>query len=195
MNDTVEKKPRAAWSVYAPALMFFALVGVFAVMLTQEGRDTSALPSALIGQDAPQIVLPPLEGLNDASGAALSGLDPAVFAGNITLVNVWASWCAPCREEHPYLTELSNDPRVQLVGLNYKDKTQNALRFLGNFGNPYDAVGVDNNGRAAIDWGVYGVPETFLVGPDGKIKFKFTGPLNPELIAKQLMPEIDKLAL
>lgn len=194
MSDTPLKKPRAAWTVYIPALVFFALVGVFAVMLTQEGRDTTALPSALIGRDAPQTPLAPIEGLSDAQGNPLAGLDPAVFDGNITLMNVWASWCAPCREEHPYLSELSQDPRVQLVGLNYKDKTENALRFLGNFGNPYDAVGVDNNGRAAIEWGVYGVPETFLVGPDGKIRFKFAGPLNPDIIEKQLMPEIEKLA-
>ncbi|MEM5502127.1 DsbE family thiol:disulfide interchange protein [Ahrensia kielensis] len=194
MSSRVEKKPRAAWFVYVPALAFFVLVGVFALMLTQEGRDASALPSALLGRDAPQIVLPPLEGLKDTNGTALAGLDPAAFAGNITLVNVWASWCAPCREEHPYLTKLSQDSRVQLIGLNYKDKTANALKFLGNYGNPYDAVGVDNNGRGAIDWGVYGVPETFLVGPDGKIRFKFAGPLNPEIIEKQLMPEIDKLA-
>lgn len=194
MSETVEKKPRAAWSVYVPAIAFFILAGIFALMLTQEGRDVSALPSALIGRDAPQTILPPLEGLKGASGEQIAGFDPVVFAGNITLVNVWASWCAPCREEHPYLSDLSDDPRVQLMGLNYKDKTENALGFLGSLGNPYDFIGVDNSGRAAIDWGVYGVPETFLVGQDGKIKYKFTGPLTPEAIEKQLMPEIDKLA-
>ena len=103
------------------------------------------------------------------------GSDPAVFKGKVSVVNVWASWCVPCHEEATLLTELSKDKRLQLVGINYKDALDNALRFLGRHGNPFDIVGVDGNGRAAIEWGVYGVPETFIVGRDGKIVYKTRG--------------------
>ena len=99
-------------------------------------------------------------------------------------MNVWASWCAPCREEHPLLLGLSQDRRFDMAGLNYKDQPENARRFLGSFGNPYPAIGVDGAGRAAIDWGVYGVPETFLVGKDGKILFKHVGPLTEQAVAR-----------
>ena len=110
----------------------------------------------------------------------------------MTLVNVWASWCAPCRQEHPLLYELSQDKRFSIAGLNYKDRPENARRFLGELGNPYKAIGVDDAGRAAINWGVYGVPETFLVGKDGKIAYKHVGPLSPESIAGEVMPQIEK---
>lgn len=193
MSDQAQKPKRSILVFIAP-LAFFALIGVFMVMLTQEGRDTSALPSALIGQQAPAIALPPIQGLIGANGVQMPGLDPAMFEGKITLLNVWASWCVPCRQEHPILTELASDPRIQLIGLNYKDKTENSLGFLAALGNPYDAIGVDNAGRAAIEWGVYGVPETFVVGPDGKIEFKLAGPLTPEIVGRDFMPVIDRLA-
>jgi cytochrome c biogenesis protein CcmG/thiol:disulfide interchange protein DsbE len=110
----------------------------------------------------------------------------------VTLVNVWASWCAPCREEHPLLLALSQDKRFSIAGLNYKDKAENARRFLGSLGNPYSAIGVDSAGRTAIDWGVYGVPETFLVGRDGKIAFKHVGPLTEQVVTGSLLPQIEK---
>lgn len=194
MSDEAAKKPRTAWGMFLPAVAFFALVIVFAMMLSREGRDTSALPSALIGRSAPLTPLPPIQGLNDADGVPLPGLEPDQLRGKISLVNVWASWCAPCRQEHPYLMALSEDPRLQIVGLNHKDKSENAVQFLTALGNPYDLVGADNNGRASIEWGVYGVPETFLVGPDATIRYKHTGPLTPEIIERELMPEITKLA-
>jgi cytochrome c biogenesis protein CcmG/thiol:disulfide interchange protein DsbE len=179
-----ERKPRR-WLALLPLLLFIALAGVFAAQLLS-GRDSSVVPSALIGAPAPQISLPPLE------GSPLPGLDPSQFTGKVTLVNVWASWCAPCRQEHPLLMQLARDGRVDIVGLNYKDQPENARRFLGDLGNPYTAIGVDNNGRAAIDWGVYGVPETFLVGRDGKIAWKQVGPFTPEIVTSALLPEIEK---
>lgn len=178
------KKPRRLM-VLLPLAIFLGLAGLFLAQLLS-GRDAAEIPSALIGQPAPETNLPPLE------GASLPGLDSASFKGKVTLVNVFASWCAPCREEHPVLLDLSQDKRFALAGMNYKDKPENAQRFLGELGNPYAAIGRDEAGRKAIDWGVYGVPETFLVGKDGKIAFKHVGPLSPEAVTTRLMPEIEK---
>ena len=177
-------KPRRIF-VLLPLLLFLGLAAVFFTQL-MSGREISAVPTALIGQPAPETKLPPLEGTD------LPGLDSAAFAGKVTLVNVWASWCAPCREEHPLLLALSQDPRFTIAGLNYKDKPENARRFLGELGNPYKAIGVDDAGRTAINWGVYGVPETFLVGKDGKIVYKHVGPLSPDAITGELLPQIEK---
>ncbi|MDV2966204.1 DsbE family thiol:disulfide interchange protein [Nitratireductor aquimarinus] len=187
MSVTGEKSNRSRRLLFLlPLLVFLALAAVFLMQLFS-GRDTSLVPSALIGRDAPQTDLPPLEGMS------LPGLSSEAFAGKITLVNVWGSWCLPCRQEHPLLMELARDGRFVIAGLNYKDKPENARRFLGDLGNPYDAIGVDQNGRAAIDWGVYGVPETFLVGPEGRIRYKHVGPFTPESVQNDLMPEIEKL--
>lgn len=185
--STETQKPAGPRKLFVllPLLVFMALAGVFLMQLLS-GRDLSVIPSALIGHDAPKTVLPPLEGMS------VPGLNSADFAGKVTLVNVWASWCAPCREEHPVLLELSGDQRFAIAGLNYKDKPENARRFLGDLGNPYRAIGVDQNGRTAIDWGVYGVPETFLVGKDGRIAFKHVGPLSSEAVRTTLMPAIEK---
>ncbi len=177
-------KPRRIF-VLLPLLLFLGLAAVFFTQL-MSGRDISAVPSALIGQPAPETKLPPLEGTD------LPGLDSAAFAGKVTLVNVWASWCAPCREEHPLLLALSQDSRFSIAGLNYKDKPENARRFLGELGNPYRVIGVDDAGRTAINWGVYGVPETFLVGKDGKIVYKHVGPLSPDAITGEILPQIEK---
>lgn len=179
------QKRRRLLVALVPLAVFAALAGIFLMQLTS-GRDNSTIPSALIGKAAPQTALPPLE------GSGLPGLDPANFAGKVTLVNIWASWCAPCREEHPMLMELSGDGRFGIVGLNYKDKTENALRFIGNLGNPYAAIGTDEGGRAAIQWGVYGVPETFVVGRDGTIRYKHVGPITPQALESGLMPAIEK---
>src|SRR6201984_2397895 len=137
------------------------------------------MPSALIGHPAPQTALPALAGLV-SDGAQVPGLDPSVFRGKVSVVNVWASWCVPCHDEAPLLTALGQDKRLQLVGINYKDSADNARRFLGRYGNPFGIVGVDGNGRAAIEWGVYGVPETFVVGREGALAFKRVGPITPE---------------
>lgn len=180
-----EKRPVSKLFVFVPLAVFLALAGVFLAQLLS-GRDISTVPSALIGEQAPETNLPPLTGLD------LPGLNSADFKGKVTLVNVWASWCAPCREEHPVLMALAEDKRIEVAGLNYKDRAENARRFLGDLGNPYAAIGVDDAGRTAIDWGVYGVPETFLVGRDGKILFKHVGPLTVDATRRTLLPEIEK---
>jgi len=120
------------------------------------------------------------------------GLDPAAFTGQVSLINVWASWCVPCHEEAPLLMRLAQDKRIRLVGINYKDQPDNARRFLGRYGDPFVANGADENGRAAIEWGVYGVPESFVVGRNGRIAFKLIGPITPDNFAAVLTPEIEK---
>jgi cytochrome c biogenesis protein CcmG/thiol:disulfide interchange protein DsbE len=181
--------PRRLWLMALPLLIFIALIALFWYGL-REG-DPSKIPSALIGRPAPQTAVPALEGLV-AAGNPVPGLDPSGFKGKVSLVNVWASWCVPCHDEAPLLTQLAQDKRLQLVGINYKDAPDNARRFLGRYGNPFGMVGVDGNGRAAIEWGVYGVPETFIVGRDGRILYKLVGPVTPENIDTVLKPEIDK---
>ncbi|MDP2119999.1 MAG: DsbE family thiol:disulfide interchange protein [Hoeflea sp.] len=175
---------------FLPLVLFIALAGVFLYQLGS-GNDASKIPSVLIGAKAPSLDLAPLEGLT-ADGAPVPALNDAAIAGRLSLVNVWASWCVPCRQEHPILLELARDPRIVLVGINYKDKTENAVRFLDELGNPFAAVGIDPNGKAAIDWGVYGVPETYLVAPDGEILFKQIGPFTVDALRDKLLPEIEK---
>jgi cytochrome c biogenesis protein CcmG, thiol:disulfide interchange protein DsbE len=172
-----------------PLIMFAALAVLFLFGL-RDG-DPSRIPSALIGHPAPQTSLPPLEGLVN-NGEPVPGLDPAAFRGKVSLVNVWASWCVPCHDEAPLLTALGQDKRLQLIGINYKDQPENARRFLGRYGNPFSSVGVDANGRAAIEWGVYGVPETFIVGREGTIVFKLVGPITSDNIDGVLRAEIGK---
>jgi cytochrome c biogenesis protein CcmG/thiol:disulfide interchange protein DsbE len=174
-----------------PLVVFLGFAGIAGKMLYDQdvnGRDVSSIPSALIGRQAPSLALPPLEGSNTVA------LTDAAMTGKLTLVNVFASWCVPCRQEHPMLKELAKDSRLNIVGINYKDKNDNALRFLGELGNPYKAVGIDPNGKAAIDWGVYGIPESYLVGPDGKILYKRVGPFDERSITQDLMPSIEKAA-
>jgi cytochrome c biogenesis protein CcmG/thiol:disulfide interchange protein DsbE len=178
------RRPRRL-AVLLPLVVFALLAGVFLVQLLS-GRDGSVVPSALIGQPAPKTALPALEGLG------LPGLDSSAFPGKVTVVNIFASWCAPCREEHPVLLALASDKRFDLSALNYKDQSEDARRFLGELGNPFGAVGVDPAGRTAIEWGVYGVPETFVVGKDGTILFKHVGPLSEDSIRRQLMPVIER---
>lgn len=174
-----------------PLLVFGGFAAIAAKMLYEQdvnGLDVSAIPSALIGTKAPALALPPLEGSN------VPALTDAAITGKLTLVNVFASWCVPCRQEHPMLKELSKDRRLNIVGINYKDKADNAVRFLGELGNPYAAIGIDPNGRAAIDWGVYGIPETYLVGPDGTILYKKVGPIDVATYERELIPAIESAA-
>jgi cytochrome c biogenesis protein CcmG, thiol:disulfide interchange protein DsbE len=172
-----------------PLIAFLGLALLFWLRLGS--GDPSRIPSALIGHPAPQTALAPLAGLV-SDGTQVPGLDPAVFNGKVSVVNVWASWCVPCHDEAPLLTELAKDKRLQLVGINYKDTPDNARRFLGRYGNPFGVVGVDGNGRAAIEWGVYGVPETFVVGREGKIVYKLVGPITPDNFDSVLKTEIEK---
>jgi cytochrome c biogenesis protein CcmG/thiol:disulfide interchange protein DsbE len=175
--------------VLLPLIAFVALAALFYGRLFS--GDPSRIPSALIGRPAPALDLPPLDGLA-RDGQPVPGLTSAGLKGEVTVLNVFASWCVPCRDEHPFLVELSKMPGFRLVGLNYKDEAENARRFLGRFGNPYAAVGVDAGGRAAIDWGVYGVPETFVIGRDGRIAYKFIGPIDAQGLKQRLLPEIEK---
>jgi cytochrome c biogenesis protein CcmG/thiol:disulfide interchange protein DsbE len=172
-----------------PLIAFTALAAIFWFRLGS--GDPSRIPSALIGHPAPPTALPALAGLVD-HGAPVPGLDPTVFKGKVSVVNVWASWCVPCHDEAPLLTELGKDSRLQIVGINYKDAPDNARRFLGRYGNPFGIVGVDANGRASIEWGVYGVPETFIVGREGTIVYKMVGPVTVDNINTVLRAEIDK---
>ena len=184
-TETETPPPTRRLFVLLPLLIFLGLAGLFLLQLLS-GRDVSEVPSALIGLPAPQTNLPALEGSN------LPGLDSKSFAGKVTLVNVFASWCAPCREEQPVLLALSQDKRFVMAALNYKDQPENARRFLGDLGNPFQAIGVDEAGRTAIDWGVYGVPETFVIGKDGRIAYKHVGPLTAESAQTLLLPEVEK---
>lgn len=187
--DTTASR-RRSWVVALPLVAFMALAALFWFRL--QSGDPARLPSALIGRPAPQTVLPPLAGLTDEAGAPVAGLDPAAFKGAVSVVNVWASWCVPCHDEAPLLLQLAQDKRIRLVGINYKDATDNARRFLGRYGNPFGAVGFDASGRASIEWGVYGVPETFVVGRNGAIAYKLIGPITRENIDAVLKPEIEK---
>ena len=175
--------------VLAPLVVFLALVALFLIRLYS--GDPSRIPSALIGHPAPQTDLPPVAGL-ERNGAAVPGIDAASFKGAVTVVNVWASWCVPCHDEAPLLMQLAQDSRLRLIGINYKDEPDNARRFLGRYGDPFAAAGADLNGRAGIEWGVYGVPETFVVGRDARIAYKLVGPITADNINTVLKPEIEK---
>jgi cytochrome c biogenesis protein CcmG, thiol:disulfide interchange protein DsbE len=193
----VEKSPvdkdAGAWRrrmiVFIPLIAFLALAALFVLRLG--AGDPSRIPSALIGHPAPRTDLPPLAGLA-REGKPVPGLDSADFKGQVTVLNVWASWCVPCRDEAPLLMTLAADQRVRVVGINYKDQPDNARRFLGRYGNPFAANGTDDNGRAAIEWGVYGVPETFVIGRDGRIAYKLIGPVTPDNLDTALKPAIEQ---
>lgn len=172
-----------------PLLVFGGIAATAAKMLYDQdfhGKNIAEIPSALIGTKAPSLNLPPLEGSN------LPALTDEAVKGKLTLVNVFASWCIPCRDEHPLLKQLAEDGRLNIVAINYKDKNENALRFLGELGNPYHAIGVDPNGKAAIDWGVYGIPESYLVAPDGTIIYKRVGPFDDISLKEGLFPAMEK---
>ncbi len=193
METSVVEKDAGAWRrrmlVLVPLVAFLALAALFVLRLG--AGDPSRIPSALIGHPAPRTDLPPLPGL-ERDGKAVPGLNSAEFQGRVTVLNVWASWCVPCREEAALLMTVAADPRVNVVGMNYKDQPDNARRFLGRYGNPFAANGTDGNGRAAIEWGVYGVPETFVIGRDGRIAYKLIGPVTPDNLEAALKPAIEK---
>jgi cytochrome c biogenesis protein CcmG, thiol:disulfide interchange protein DsbE len=192
-DNPAAAQPAGAWRsrlvVLIPLVLFLGLAALFMIRLG--AGDPSRIPSALIGHVAPPTDLPPLAGLA-LDGKAVPGLDSAAFKGEVTVLNVWASWCVPCRDEAPLLVALAADKRVRVAGINYKDQADNARRFLGRYGNPFAANGIDNNGRAAIEWGVYGVPETFVIGRDGRIAYKLIGPITPDNLETALKPAIEK---
>lgn len=149
--------------------------------------DPRRIPSPLIDKPLPEFRLPTLDNPNKTLGNS-------DLKGRVVLINVWASWCVACREEHPVLLALSRDKKVPLIGLNYKDKRDDALSLLQANGNPYDVSVMDTDGRTGIDWGVYGVPETFVVDKTGIIRYKFIGPITPETWESTLLPMIQKLS-
>jgi len=175
--------------VFVPLAVFVALAVLFFVRLA--GPAPGNLPSALAGKQIPDFSLPPLDGLMQ-NGVQVPALSASSLKGRVSIVNIWASWCGPCREEHPLLLALSKNTQINLVGINYKDDPENARRFLGTFGNPFSSVGRDSTGRTAIDWGVYGVPETFIVAADGTILYRHVGPLTAEAIAGPIQNAIEK---
>lgn len=192
-NQNSEMRPRrfiVRLIVVVPLLLFAGLTVLFLVRLN--AGDPSTIPSALIGHPVPQTTLAPIAELK-RDGMVVPGIDPASFKGAVSVVNVWASWCVPCHDEAPLLMQLAQDQRLRVIGINYKDDADNARRFLGRYGNPFAAAGVDQNGRAAIEWGVYGVPETFVIGRDARIAFKLVGPITPENFQSILVPQIDKV--
>lgn len=179
---------RKTGAVLAPLIVFAVLVAVFGFAL--KTGDPSKLPSALIGKPAPQTTFAPLPELM-TDGKAVPGFSSAELAsGKPVVVNFWASWCVPCAEEQPLLVKLQQRTGVALYGVNYKDDPVSARRFLGRFGNPFAAVGVDPNGRGAIEWGVYGMPETFVLNGKGEIIYKHVGPVSPQSLAEKLEPMI-----
>ena len=172
-----------------PLLVFLALAALFLFRLGS--GDPARLPSALIGRPVPDTPLPPVAGLV-RDGVPVPGVAGADFKDAVTLVNVWASWCVPCHDEAPLLMKLAEDKRLRLVGINYKDQPENARRFIGRYGNPFAAVGADERGRASIDWGVYGVPETFVIGRDGRIAYQLVGPITADHLQSTLKPQLEK---
>jgi cytochrome c biogenesis protein CcmG/thiol:disulfide interchange protein DsbE len=172
--------------VLLPIVLFLCAAAAFAIALLGDRRP-DGIPSVLLDKPAPKLTLPALA----ASG--VPGLDETTLEGQVTLVNLWASWCLPCQAEHPMLVELAKRDDLLLVGINWKDRPEGAAGFLGKLGNPFAAIGVDQSGRAGIEWGISGVPESFLVDRDGVVRFRWVGPLDPVTIEETLLPLLAEL--
>ena len=169
-------------------LLIFAIGAAFLYWGLNPERDPAAIPSVLIDEPAPQFELPPIE------ASATPGLSTADLAGGqITVVNIFASWCLPCRAEHPLLVDLAEQRDVRLVGINYKDKPEDALAWLEELGNPYEAIGADENGRAGIEWGISGVPETFILDREGTIRYRHVGPIHAVELDDVILPILERL--
>jgi len=182
MTDEPKRSGFRPWMI-VPALGAFAVVSTFFVGLGREDQDV--LPSQLIDRPAPDFALDGVEGLDGVPGLATADLT----GGGVKLVNVWASWCVPCRAEHPFIEALAEELPVH--GLNYKDDPQAARTFLAELGNPYTRIGADESGRVGIEWGVYGVPETYVIDGEGRVRYRHVGPINPGDIEKRIRPAIE----
>ncbi|PLW76338.1 DsbE family thiol:disulfide interchange protein [Cohaesibacter celericrescens] len=181
--------------ILLPLVIFMGLASLFLWQMAN-GADPNQIPSVLINKPAPQFDLPALDasfGIKRPDGGSMPGFKTADFIGKVSVVNVWASWCPTCRDEHPMLLNMTQDDRFELIGLAYKDEPANSARFLSNHGNPFDSVGMDISGRVGIDWGVYGAPETFIVDKTGTIRYKHIGALTPRSLAASFMPKLEEI--
>ncbi len=186
--DAPRKRP--IWMAFLPVVLFGGLAGLFFYQLSS--GDPSSLPSVLIGKPVPEFDLPPIKGL-ERGGKPVPGLSSAdLRKGKVHVLNVWASWCTACRTEHPVLKRFAEMKIAPLVGLNYKDTTRKAIGFLNQLGNPFDAIGFDKKGRTGIDFGVYGVPETYVIDGEGIIRYKHIGPIAPRDLERIIIPAIKK---
>ncbi len=186
--DTPPRRRGPSLLVLLPLIIFAGLVLLFFYQL-KSGKDPSILPSVLINKQAPDFALGPLPGAT-YEGKPVPGLSRADFDGKVTLLNFWASWCVPCRQEHPFLLQLAKDDSFQLVGIDVRDSEENALGYLQEHRNPFARIGFDKTYRVGIDFGVTGQPETFVIDKFGCIRKKHIGPLYTELIDKTIMPLI-----
>ncbi|MGE0256210.1 MAG: DsbE family thiol:disulfide interchange protein [Alphaproteobacteria bacterium] len=171
-----------------PVAALLGLAAIFAALLTDRERDPRIVPSPLVGQPAPRLALPPLAGAGQRPG-----FDPAAFAGRPLLVNVFASWCVPCLAEHPLLTRLAADGH-RVWGIDYRDKAEDVAAWLARHGNPYERIGADPDGRAAVEWGITGVPETFVVDAAGIVRLRHAGPLTEAIVARDILPALQGAA-
>jgi len=169
-------------------LLGILALGIFIHLLSTDRQGAKKPPDMMSGQMMPTTILPSL----DEQDEVVEQFDLADMQGRVRLVNFWGSWCAPCRFEHAQLMQLAQDKRFDVLGINYKDSQANAIAFLAEMGNPFKQIGVDKNGRAAIDWGVYGVPETYLLDESGRILYRHIGPITQADLHKGLLPEIEK---
>ncbi|MGC8203451.1 DsbE family thiol:disulfide interchange protein [Aliiroseovarius sp. PTFE2010] len=165
----------------APPLVFAALAGLFVFGMARDNPDE--LPAARAGKSAPVLALTPL-------GDGPQAIDAMLRTGEVKLVNFWASWCAPCRAEHAQLEALAAQG-IDIIGINYKDDPDKALAFLDELGNPYAALGADPEARNALEWGLYGVPETYVVDAEGTVTFRFAGPITASILQSTILPKID----
>lgn len=182
-QSRLTSEKRRGLMVALPLAVFVALALVLGWGLTRNADD---IPSALIGKPLPEFNLSPVKGRT-------LGLSSADLRGQVSLLNVFASWCVPCREEHPLFMQIAQEGKVPLYGLNYKDQARDVEKWLNTLGDPYTRTGADLDGRVAIDWGVYGVPETFVIAADGRIAYKHIGPVTREALGKTILPLVERL--
>ena len=172
--------------VLLAVLPLVVLVGLIAVFALNMNRNPNLVQSVLIDKPAPAFAL------GAVAGPGVVGFDTAALKGEVTVVNVFASWCIPCRAEHPLLERLKDETGVRIFGINQRDAPENAAAFLAELGNPYDRIGADSDNRVSIDWGVYGVPETFVVNADGIVTYKHVGPISPQSLVRDVIPAIER---
>lgn len=184
MNAQTGHRARRFSPMMLLPIVIFAGLGAFFFWGLFNNDDR--LPSALIGRPMPEFTLPPVEGRED-------GLSSADLTGHVSLVNVWASWCVPCRAENPLMVDLAGTGEVPIYGINYKDTADEAQAFLDELGNPFTSIGADRDGRVAIDWGVYGVPETYVIDAEGRIAHKHVGPFNRKILETEILPLVRRL--